>query len=180
MSVRSIGGRSSNRIAGGTSRRGPANETGDARSDQTGSVRMLSPRHWSRKELWPTHVTARRSTRCSGGCAEGRIIGRDSASGATNVSSEDRVSIHLMSPPTPCGAEPGQGFRNPSSWRCESDNGSTWSRSRLRLSHTSCLNDSAACDEVLAEVIQRLHSNERRGDRKGAHEGDGALGIGLC
>ena len=40
-----------------TTRRGPANETGLARSDQMGSVRRLTPSSWTRSVAWPTHVT---------------------------------------------------------------------------------------------------------------------------
>jgi hypothetical protein len=43
--------------AGGATRLGPANDTGLARSDQLGSVRMFTPSSWTSKVAWPTHVT---------------------------------------------------------------------------------------------------------------------------
>ncbi len=52
-----MGGRSSNRRPGGTTRRGPANEKGLARSDHWGSVRKLTPSSCTRTVEWPTHVT---------------------------------------------------------------------------------------------------------------------------
>ena len=57
MRTRWIGGRSSKRRPGGVRRRGPANETGLARSDQWGSVKMLTPSSWTRSVECPIHVT---------------------------------------------------------------------------------------------------------------------------
>ena len=52
----SIGGNRSNSTPGGTQRRGPANCSGEARSLQMGSIRMLRPAIWTRKLVCPTHV----------------------------------------------------------------------------------------------------------------------------
>src|SRR5437879_6476530 len=57
MRTASIGGRSENRMPGGRWRRGPANETGETRSDQTGSVRMFKPSVWMRTVEWLMKVT---------------------------------------------------------------------------------------------------------------------------
>ena len=42
------------RDAGSFTRFGPMKSIGDTRSDQTGSIRMLSPAVWIRKLAWPT------------------------------------------------------------------------------------------------------------------------------
>src|SRR5262245_24698284 len=52
-----IGGRSSNLRPGDDTRLGPANDTGLARLDQLGSVRMFRPSSWTSRVAWPTHVT---------------------------------------------------------------------------------------------------------------------------
>src|SRR5580704_4405000 len=53
----SSGGRFSIATGGGWNRRGPANETGDTRSPQTGSVRTRRPSISSSVVEWPSHVT---------------------------------------------------------------------------------------------------------------------------
>src|ERR1041385_4368431 len=52
-----MGGRRSNGKPGATSLFGPAKLTGLARSDQWGSVRILSPSSWISSVAWPIHVT---------------------------------------------------------------------------------------------------------------------------
>src|SRR5262245_65423194 len=80
MTTRSIGGRSSNAMPGGTTRRGPMNPTGLARFDHWGSVRRLTPSIWTRTVEWPTHVTVGvpdpRRARASVG-ASGNPAGRE-------------------------------------------------------------------------------------------------------
>src|SRR4051794_37764894 len=46
-------------MPGGLTRFGPAKESGEARGDQTGSVRMLSPAVWISSVEWPTMVSRR-------------------------------------------------------------------------------------------------------------------------
>ena len=53
-----MGGRSSSLSPGACTRRGPVNETGLARSDQMGSVRIFTPSAWMRNVLCPTGVTS--------------------------------------------------------------------------------------------------------------------------
>ena len=53
-------GRSSNRTPGFLRRRGPAQLTGLARSDQIGSVKMFSPYCWSSRVEWLISVTCSR------------------------------------------------------------------------------------------------------------------------
>ena len=59
-------GRSSKAMPGAVTRLGPANRTGLARSDQTGSTTMFRPATWMSTEACPTIVTASPSTRCCG------------------------------------------------------------------------------------------------------------------
>lgn len=68
MRTRSIGGSEPNSIPGAFARLGPANRTGLARSDQTGSTKMLWPAVWIRTDACPTafdrdSVLAREITR---------------------------------------------------------------------------------------------------------------------
>lgn len=61
-----VGGRSFIRMPGAVTRRGPAKAIGLARSNQTGSVRMLSPPVWINSDAWPTMVMDNPSTRSAG------------------------------------------------------------------------------------------------------------------
>jgi hypothetical protein len=71
-------------VEGNAGRRDPlgaANATELARSDQTGSVRMLTPAAWISVVAWPTTVVRRPPTRASGrigvtGTARGHHVGR--------------------------------------------------------------------------------------------------------
>src|SRR5207244_13174676 len=56
MTTTWTGGNAWNGRPGGVTRRGPANETGLARSDHCGSVRTLTPSTWTRNVACPTHV----------------------------------------------------------------------------------------------------------------------------
>ena len=51
----SIGGSASNAMPGSLRRFGPANATGEARSDHTGSTRMFSPDAWISQLACPTN-----------------------------------------------------------------------------------------------------------------------------
>src|SRR5207302_263186 len=95
-----IGGRSSNLSPGAATRLGPANDTGLARLDQWGSVRMLTPSSWISKVAWPTQVTvaAPRLSRMAGrslaidlkvalrgeNVADRQVVGSPSGSSTTN------------------------------------------------------------------------------------------------
>ncbi len=61
-----MGGRSLIRMPGAVTRRGPAKAIGLARSDQTGSVRMLSPPAWINRDAWPIMVMHNPSTLSAG------------------------------------------------------------------------------------------------------------------
>jgi len=50
----SIGGKASKAMPGSLTRFGPAKLTGEARSDQIGSTRMLVPAVWISQLAWPT------------------------------------------------------------------------------------------------------------------------------
>ena len=70
---------------------GPAKDSGETRSDQTGSVRMFSPATWMSRVAWPTMVTRNRSreirasgTACRRGSASGRAIWRGRPPTATS------------------------------------------------------------------------------------------------
>jgi hypothetical protein len=60
------GGKSANATPGAVTRRGPMKGTGLARSDRTGSVRMLRPLAWASIVACPTAVTVRPSARAAG------------------------------------------------------------------------------------------------------------------
>jgi hypothetical protein len=51
----SIAGNASNAMPGSLQRFGPAQLTGDARPDHTGSIRMFSPDVWISQLAWPTY-----------------------------------------------------------------------------------------------------------------------------
>src|SRR3546814_5440473 len=73
-------------MPGEVTRRGPAKATGLARSDQTGSVRMLRPAIWTRSVAWPTMVTRSPSTRASG------VTGVTSTDEGNRLRSEEHTS----------------------------------------------------------------------------------------
>jgi hypothetical protein len=111
----SIGGSRSRGIGTGTSLRGPAKETGDARADQMGSVRTLRPSHWMRNELCPSHVIARsldRSWMDTGVRGVERVGKFRTLLGFAR----ERVSAHLRIAPNPFGWACGHGFRKPPFW----------------------------------------------------------------
>src|SRR5437867_9704928 len=51
-----MGGSSASGIPGGTTRFGPANDTGLARAENIGSVRNVTPSMRTRNVAWPIHV----------------------------------------------------------------------------------------------------------------------------
>jgi len=57
ISTTSMRGSSAISIGSGTMRRGPANCTGEARSENCGSARMLTPPSWTRNAECPIQVT---------------------------------------------------------------------------------------------------------------------------
>ena len=71
-----MGGNWSKGMPGGLTRLGPAKVTGLARSDQIGSVRMLSPPVWIKSVAWPTMVTRKASgAKRSAGAAGLKALG---------------------------------------------------------------------------------------------------------
>src|SRR5439155_19320234 len=54
--TKSIGGSASSGTPGGTSRFGPANDTGPARSEKIGSVKNVTPSMRTSNVEWPIHV----------------------------------------------------------------------------------------------------------------------------
>ena len=95
-STASMRGRSSNRIPGGRCLFGPANETGEHRSDQIGSVRTFTPSIWISIVAWFTNVTLSLppSTRSGG-------FGPGGASTHPRQRPGSRVSRHLRNDPSP-------------------------------------------------------------------------------
>src|SRR5437870_2544897 len=71
----SRGGRSGKEIPGGRWRLGPAHETGETRSDQTGSVKRFKPSIWTSTVEWLTKVTrSLPSLTRAGGLAPGGVL----------------------------------------------------------------------------------------------------------
>src|SRR5262249_61639014 len=84
-----IGGRSSNGRPGGDTRLGPANDTGLARLDQLGSVRMLMPSSWIKRVACPAHVTVA-APRLS------RMVGRSLAIDGSAALRGAKVVDHIL------------------------------------------------------------------------------------
>src|SRR5215467_1863961 len=112
MSTMWIGGRSSNGRPGGATRLGPANDSGLARLDQFGSVRMFTPSSWRSRVEWPTHVTvaAPRLSRIAGRslAIEGKLAVR-----AENVAAHIREMKNVKRVQKPAGSYDALTLANP-------------------------------------------------------------------
>ena len=83
---------------GGRARFGPAHETGEQRSEKTGSVMMVSPPTRMRNVLWPMKVTA--AVSCGGSaCGSPAGFGSGGWGGQGFRSPPNRQRRMAMSPP---------------------------------------------------------------------------------
>src|SRR5207245_10148480 len=101
-------------IPGATQRRGPAHETGDARSLQIGSVRRLRPLSWMSRLACPAHVTVSCDSGARGGTKSGGTRVNTDGSGSFGRGRVVRcTSIHFRRLPKPGTAWSTHGLRNP-------------------------------------------------------------------
>src|SRR6266404_5419699 len=105
------GARNFGRCSGAT-RFGPANDTGLARFDQLGSVRMLTPSSCTSRVAWPTHVTvaAPRLSRMAGRslAIDGKLAVR-----GENVAAKMRETKNVKRVQAPAGSDEGFMLANP-------------------------------------------------------------------
>ena len=102
-------GRASKATPGAVTRRGPAKETGEARSDQTGSVSRFIPAVWISSVAWPTMVIVRS---CTSGAGVAGVTGTAPGHSARPPSRCQR----RRSPKELGGVPPGLKKRVPSKW----------------------------------------------------------------
>lgn len=168
----SIGGSRSKAMPGGTQRRGPANCTGDARSLQIGSRRMLRPASCNRKLLCPIQVSVTVSGAALGAMKFDLPSGKDDGSGSGRRGFCRRSTrVHLRKSRNPWSWDEGHGFRNPppGTWcepRSASDAGGIGDPVIAIANDTpwTPLSGSAraGCSEIFFEMREGFHADECR------------------